>query len=74
MIMEGDDFDGTYKSGKFAGESKLKVYIERRIPIWRGIKTSFIDIKTNNSYYKVGENFLGFFNIKERVDEYKKKH
>lgn len=72
MIMEGDDFDGEYKSGKFAGESKLRVYIERRIPIWRGIKTSFIDINTNNSYYKVGENFLGFFNIKQRVEEWKK--
>ena len=72
MIMEGDEFDGEYKSGKFAGESKLRVYIERRIPIWRGIKTSFIDINTNNSYYKVGENFLGFFNVKERVEEWKK--
>ena len=63
MVIEGEDFDGEYHSGKFAGESKLKVYIERRIPIWRGIKSSFIDIVDNNRYYKVGENFLTYFNI-----------
>ena len=71
-ILEGDEFDGTYKSGKFAGESKLKVYIERRIPIWRGIKSSFIDINQNNKFYKVGENMLGVLNISKRVEEYKK--
>lgn len=60
MIADGKDFDGEYHSGKFAGESKLKVYIERRIPIWRGIKSSFIDIKTNNQFYKIGENMLSF--------------
>ena len=73
MILEGEDFDGEYKSGKFAGENKLRVYIERRIPMWRGIKTSFIDIKVNNHYYKVGENMLGFLNINERVDKLKGK-
>ena len=63
MIIEGDEFDDTYKTGKFAGESKLSVYIQRRIPIWRGIRSSFIDISKNNKYYKVGDNFLSFFNI-----------
>lgn len=60
MIIDGEDFDGEYHSGKFAGESKLKVYIERRIPVWRGIKSSFIDIKTNNHFYKIGDNMLNF--------------
>lgn len=72
MIIDGDEFDGEYHSGKFAGESKLKVYLLRRIPMWRGIQSSFIDIKQNNSYYKIGENMLGFLNIKEKVDEWKK--
>ena len=72
MIIDGDEFDGEYHSGKFAGESKLKVYLLRRIPMWRGVQSSFIDIKQNNSYYKIGENMLGFLNIKEKVDEWKK--
>ena len=69
MIIDGDEFDGEYHSGKFAGESKLKVYLERRIPIWRGIKSSFIDIKTNNHYYKIGDNMLNFID----TDKYAKK-
>ena len=71
MMLDGDDFDGTYKSGKFAGQSKIKVYVERRIPIWRGIKTSFIDIVDNNHYYKVGENVLGFINADKRAKDLK---
>ena len=60
MLLEGDDFDGEYHSGKFAGENKLSVYIQRRIPIWRGIRSSFIDITDNNRYYKVGDNIFNF--------------
>lgn len=56
MIMEGDEFDPYYRSGRFAGEHKLSVYIQRRIPIWRGIKTGFVDIVESNSYYKLGKN------------------
>lgn len=62
MILDGDDFDGEYHSGRYAGENKLSVYVQRRIPIWRGIRGSFIDIIDNNSYYKLNENFLGFMN------------
>lgn len=72
MILDGEDFDGEYKSGKFAGESKLKVYIERRIPIWRGIKSSFIDIKENNRYYKIGDNMLNFVDTEEYAEKLKK--
>lgn len=60
MLMEGEDFDPYYHSGRFAGEHKLSVYIQRRIPIWRGIKTGFIDIVDSNSYYKLTQNMLGF--------------
>lgn len=72
MILEGDEFDGEYHSGKFAGENKLKVYLERRIPLWRGIKSSFIDITKTNKYYKYGENVLDLFNVKELADDIKK--
>lgn len=71
MIIDGEDFDGTYKSGKFAGESKLKVYIERRIPIYRGIKSSFMDIKDNNKFYKVSENAIGFVNADNIANDIK---
>lgn len=54
MIMQGDEFDPYYHSGRFAGEHKLSVYIQRRIPIWRGIKTGFVDIVESNQYYKLG--------------------
>ena len=69
MIIDGDEYDGEYHSGKFAGESKLSVYIQRRIPIWRGIKSSFVDIKDNNKFYKVSENMLGFFNADDKAEE-----
>lgn len=72
MIIDGEDFDGTYKSGKFAGENKLKVYIQRRIPIYRGLKSSLVDIKDNNQFYKVSENVLGFVNAAAIAEELKK--
>lgn len=61
MITEGSDFDPYYHSGRFAGEHKLSVYIQRRIPIWRGIKTGFIDIVESNNYYKLSDNFNSKF-------------
>ena len=63
MIFEGDEFDPYYHSGRFAGEHKLSVYVQRRIPIWRGIKTGFIDIVDSNSYYKMGDNMLGILPV-----------
>ena len=58
MIMEGEDFDPYYKSGKYAGEHKLKVYITRRIPIYRAIN-SIINIGDDNHYYRLGKSMLG---------------
>lgn len=73
MIIEGEDFDPYYHSGRFAGEHKLSVYIQRRIPIWRGIKTGFIDIVESNSYYKMGDNMLGIVPVESIVDWVKDK-
>jgi len=60
FLREGSDFDPYYHSGRYAGEYKLSVYVQRRIPIWRGIKTGFIDIAESNSYYKIGKDPLQF--------------
>ena len=54
-IIQGDEWESTYQSGRFAGEYKLAVYLERRIPIWNGIR-GILDIPENNHYYKVGDN------------------
>ena len=53
----GDEEDLYYKSGRFAKRSKLSVYIERRIPIWYGIR-GVIDTPQNNHYYKIGSTGL----------------
>ena len=55
IILQGEDYDPYYHSGRFAGEHKLSVYLQRRIPIWNGIR-GIIDIPDNNHYYKVGKN------------------
>lgn len=61
-----DEYDPYYHSGRFAGESKLSVYVQRRIPMWNGIRNIF-DMADNNHYYKLGENPIGLFNVKEKV-------
>ena len=53
----GDEEDLYYKSGRFAKRSKLSVYIERRIPIWYGIR-GVIETPENNHYYKIGSTGL----------------
>jgi len=52
-IMNGGDVEMTYQTGRFAGENKLLVFIERRTPIWNGIR-GILDTPKNNSYYKIG--------------------
>lgn len=66
--MFDDEYDPYYHSGRFAGEHKLKVYIQRRIPMWNGIQ-NILNITDNNHYYKLGENPIGIFNIKEKVTD-----
>ena len=63
FIMQGDSFDPIYKSGRFAGENKLSVYIQRRIPMWNGIR-QVIDSPDNNHYYKVGDTACSLINTK----------
>lgn len=63
-----DEFNTTYESGRFAGENKFSVYVQRRIPIWNGIR-HLIDITDNNQYYKLGQNPIGITNIKEKVTD-----
>ena len=61
FILEGDEYDPYYKNGRFAGESKLSVFIQRRIPIWNGIR-NIVDISENNKFYKVGTTGSILFN------------
>ena len=64
VIMQGEDYDPYYHSGRFAGEHKALVYLQRRIPMWAQIR-SIIDLPSNNNYYKVGKNPIGLFQIKK---------
>ena len=69
IIFSGEE-NGFYASGRFAGESKYKVFIERRIPGWYGIKT-ILDTPKNNHYFKIGQNVNGMFNAKAKADDLK---
>lgn len=64
ILIEGEDYDPYYKSGKYAHQHKLKVYIERRIPVWRGIN-SIVNIADDNHYYKLGDNMLNIIPVKD---------
>lgn len=64
ILLEGEDYDPYYHSGKYAGEHKLKVYIERRIPVWRGIN-AIANIADDNHYYKLGDNMLSIIPVKD---------
>ena len=64
--MFDDEYDPYYHSGRFAGERKISVYIQRRIPIWNGIR-SVLDSPSNNHYYKLGQNPIGIFDVKNYV-------
>ena len=64
ILIEGEDYDPYYHSGKYAGQHKLRVYIERRIPVWRGIK-AITNISDDNHYYKLGDNMLSFVPVKD---------
>ena len=64
ILIEGEDYDPYYHSGKYAGEHKLKVYIERRIPVWRGIN-AILNIADDNHYYKLGDNMISLIPVKD---------
>jgi hypothetical protein len=64
FVLEGEDYDGIYKSGKFAGKNKLSVFVQRRIPMWNGIR-QIIDTPANNKAYKIGSHVSTLFNTGE---------
>ena len=53
-----------YRTGQYAGRNKLSVYLERRIPIWNGIR-GIRDIPHNNHYYKRGKTAVSIIPTKE---------
>ena len=53
MYLTDDEADIYYKTGRFAGENKIKVYFTRHIPIYHGIE-SIVNIADNNHYFKIG--------------------
>lgn len=67
ILLEGEDYDPYYHSGKYSGEHKLKVYIERRIPVWRGIN-AILNIADDNHYYKLGDNMISIIPVKDIAD------
>ena len=70
-IVNGEDADLYFQSGRFANQNKIGVYVERRIPIWRNIK-SITDIAENNHYYKLGDNMLSLIPVKNIAEWIKK--
>ena len=64
ILLEGEDYDPYYHSGKYSGEHKLKVYVERRIPVWRGIN-AIANIADDNHYYKLGDNMISIIPVKD---------
>ena len=58
IMFGGEDYNPRFTTGRYAGRHKLGVYMERRIPYWRNIR-SIMDISINNKYYKLGGNPAG---------------
>ena len=59
MLLEGDDYDLTFKSGRFAGQNKLAVYVARRTPIYRQYD-GLMHLSDDNHYYKLTGNITSF--------------
>ena len=68
FILGDEEDDGLYHTGQFAGRHKLAVYIERRTPIWNGIR-SIRDLPDNNRYFKRGQTVVGLFNVRKWFDD-----
>lgn len=61
-IIEGDDYNWDYTSGRYAKENKLFVLGTRQIPIYRAY-SNIAGLDKSNSYYKLGKNVLGFIPV-----------
>lgn len=62
ILLDGEDYDPYFHGGRYSGEHKLKVYIERRIPYWRNW-VALRDIADNNHYYKMGDNLTSWLDV-----------
>ena len=72
IILDGDDYDPYYHSGRYAGRHKLGVYVERRIPYYRNY-ASIRDIADSNHYYKIGDNILSWVPVEDIANAIKGK-
>ena len=61
-LIEGDDYNWNYTSGRYAKENKLFVLTTRQIPIYRAY-SNIAGLDQSNSYYKLGKNVLGFIPV-----------
>lgn len=57
-LIDGDDYNWDYSSGRYAKENKLYVLTTRQIPIYRAY-SNIAGLDKSNSYYKLGDNILG---------------
>ena len=72
IILDGEDYDPYYHSGRYAGRHKLGVYVERRIPYYRNY-ASIRDIADSNHYYKIGDNILSWVPVEDIANSIKGK-
>lgn len=61
-LIEGDDYNWDYTSGRYAKENKLFVLTTRQIPIYRAY-SNIAGLDKSNSYYKLGKNVLGIIPV-----------
>lgn len=64
ILLEGEDYDPYFHGGRYNGQHKLGVYVERRIPYWRNW-VAIRDIADNNHYYKMGDNLISWLDVDE---------
>lgn len=57
MIMQGDEYEPNFVSGRYAGQNKFWVYTKRRIPYIRNV-FALTELADNNRYYKRGSSFI----------------
>lgn len=64
ILLQGEDYDPYFHGGRYNGQYKLGVYVERRIPYWRNW-VAIRDIADNNHYYKMGDNLTSWLGVDE---------
>lgn len=69
-LIQGDDYNAVYKTGLYAGESKIKVKLTRQLPIYRTLDRLW-NLDRNNRYYKIGTTGTMIVPIKDIADAIK---